>query len=198
MRISSPCRCALNSAEPQYTRALFGQDKWDASVSVSEAERATVLAVGESAKFGSGTPLTDVRVQLRWTMPIDLDLHAFYKRADQSEDHVYFGSPNHDDISLDNDAGIGDRGGKNVENILVSRLDVFSTIIFATKIYGAGNRYSDYDGQVEVRASDGSQIVVPLSAQQRGKWCAIARIDIHHGIASVTNLNDVSDDTPAT
>jgi uncharacterized protein involved in tellurium resistance len=186
-----------SSGEPSYTRALFGQDKWDASGSVSDSERSTVLAVGESAKFGSSTPLTDVGVQLRWTRAIDLDLHAFYRRRDGSQGWVYFGERQHQDISLDHDAGIGDRGGDNMENIKVDRLDSFSTIVFATMIFGSGDRYSDYDGQVEVTASDGSQIVVPLSAQQRGKWCAIARIDMDQGGASVSNLNVVSDETPS-
>ncbi len=186
-----------SSGEPSYTRALFGQDTWDASGSVSESERSTVLAVGESAKFGRNTPLTDVGVQLRWSMPIDLDLHAFCLHRDGTESHVYFAAPRYTDISLDRDAGIGDRGGQNVENIKVDRLDSFRSIIFATMIYGSGDRYSDYDGLVEVNASDGTQIVVPLSAQQRGKWCAIARIDIEGGSASVSNLNSVSDELPS-
>jgi hypothetical protein len=186
-----------STGESGYTRALFGQDKWDASGSVCEAERSLVLAVGESAKFGRSTPLTDVGVELRWTKPIDLDLHAFYRRPGGAEDQVYFASPHHEDINLDQDAGIGDRGGRNVENIKVDRLDSFKSIVFATMIFGSGDRYSDYDGKVEITASDGSKIVVPLSAQQRGKWCAIARIDIDQSGVSVSNLNIVSDDTPS-
>ena len=186
-----------SSSEPIYTRALFGQDTWDASGSVSESERSTVLAVGESAKFGSSTPLTNVSVQLRWTRAIDLDLHAFYRRNDESLGWVYFGSREHQDISLDHDAGIGDLGGNNVENIKVNQLDSFSAIVFATMIFGEGDRYSDYDGLVDVTASDGSQIVVALSAQQRGKWCAIARIDRDHGIASVSNLKCFQTKHPA-
>ena len=132
-----------STGEAPYQRALFGQDKWDASGSVAESERNIVLAVGERAKFGSATPLTDVKVQLRWTRAIDLDLHAFYARRDGRTGHVYWSLRTSDGIHLDHDAGIGDRGGRNVENIVVDDLEPLSTIVFATKIFGEGDRYSD-------------------------------------------------------
>ena len=108
-----------------YKRALFGQDKWDAAGSVAEGERDRVVAVAESAKFGASTPLTNIRVQLRWTRAIDLDLHAFFVRRDGLGGHVYFGNKSEHGVSLDIDAGVGDRGGKNVENIVVGDLGPF-------------------------------------------------------------------------
>ena len=115
---------------------------------------------------------------------------------DGRDGHVYYGNKLDQGVSLDIDAGVGDQGGKNVENIVVGDLGPFSRIIFATKIYGAGDRYCDYDGAVEVMPSDGSKFVVPLSAQQRGRWCSIARIDVDGNGASVSNLNQVSDSEP--
>ncbi|HNU11697.1 MAG TPA: hypothetical protein PKJ45_10120 [Rubrivivax sp.] len=186
-----------STGETPYKRALFGQDRWEAGLSVAEAERDVVLAVGESAKFGAGTPLTNVKVQLRWTRAIDLDLHAFFVRRDGREGHVFFSCRSAHGVTLDHDAGIGDRGGRNVENIVVEDLEPISRIIFATQIFGAGDRYSDYDGAVEVAPSDGSRFVVPLTAPQRGRWCWIARIDLDGNGATVSNLNQVSDDEPA-
>ena len=185
-----------STGEAAYKRALFGQDRWDAAGSVSAIERDVVLAVGESAKFGAGTPLTDVKVQLRWTRPIDLDLHAFFVTRDGRDGHVSFRDRSAHGVVLDHDAGIGDRGGQNVENLTVQDLEPMSAIVFATKIFGGGDRYSDYDGAVEVMPSDGSKFTVPLTAQQRGRWCWIARIDLDANGASVTNLNQVSDDEP--
>ena len=185
-----------STGEAEYPRALFFQDTWDAEGSVSAAERDVVLAVGESAKFGAGVPLTDVRVQLRWTKAIDLDLHAFFIRRDGQSSQVYFGNRSALGVTLDHDAGIGDRAGRNVENIVVGDLEPIASIVFATKIFGQGDRYSDYDGAVEVMPSDGSKFVVPLSAQERGRWCWIARIDLDRNGAGVTNLNQVSDEEP--
>jgi uncharacterized protein involved in tellurium resistance len=186
-----------STGEASYQRALFGQDRWDAAGSVSADERDVVLAVGESAKFGAVTPLTNVKVQLRWTRAIDLDLHAFFVRRDGREGHVSFMSRSEHGVTLDHDAGIGDRGGRNIENIVVDDLEPISRIVFATKIFGDGDRYSDYDGAVEVIPSDGSKFTVPLTAQQRGRWCWIARIDIDAHGAAVTNLNQVSDSEPS-
>jgi hypothetical protein len=104
---------AQSSGEVPYQRALFGQDRWGTSGSVTELERETVLAVGESAKFGAGTPLTNVGVQLRWTRPIDLDLHAFSVDREGRRGHVYFGNKSERGIVLDVDAGVGDVGGRS-------------------------------------------------------------------------------------
>ena len=184
--------------EPPFKKALFGQDKWDSTGSVDDRERNVVLAVGESAKFRASTPLTDIKVQLRWTKAVDLDLHAFYRLRSGQSGHVFFGHSAEHGVSLDTDAGRGDRAGRNVENITVSNLEPFSQIVFATKIYGygRGDRYSDYDGAVEVAPSDGSRFVVPLSSQQSGRWCWISRINLDDTGASVSNLNQVSDSEP--
>lgn len=196
MGLSISVMSLQSNAEPAFQRAVFGQDRWDSHASVTESERDVVLALGESARFGRGTPLTDVKVRLRWTRAIDLDLHAFYALRSRRTGHVYFGCKDLDGITLDTDAGIGDRAGRNAEIITVADLSPFRAIIFATKIYGQGDRYSDYDGSVEVCPSDGSSFVVPLSTQQRGKWCEIARIDLDENGASVANLNKVSDEVP--
>lgn len=109
---------------------------------------------------------------------------------------MYFGSRLQHGVTLDHDAGISDRGGRKVENIVVDDLEPITRIIFATKIFGDGDRYSDYDGAVEVIPSDVSKFVVPLTTQQRGRWCWIARIELDRNGTTVWNLSQVSDDEP--
>ncbi len=183
--------------EPTYQRAIFGQDLWDTSRTISAGNRDVVLRVGESANLDTSSPIQNVHVKLNWTKSIDLDLHAFYTMRDGSSHHVYFGNKSDIQVELDRDAGVGDRGGQNEENILVGELTGISRIVFATKIYGHGERFCDYDGRVVIETNNGDKITVPLSAQQRGKWCTITQIDNSNQTKpQVVNLNQVSDDEP--
>lgn len=183
------------TAEPAYQRALFGQDKWDSSRTVSTANRHVILGVGESATLDTTQPIENIRVRMNWTRAIDLDLHAFYRTRDGDEYHVYFAEKEGPDVELDYDAGIGDIGGKNVEIIVVQTLDDIEDIVFATNIYGHGDRFSDYDAKVVVETGNGERFTVPLTSQQSARWCLIARIDNGNEYQPrVINVNEVTDD----
>ena len=183
--------------EPPYQRAIFDQDSWDTSRAISAGNRDVVLRVGESASLDSSSPIENVHVKMTWTRAIDLDLHAFYTMQSGSSHHVYFFNNEDVQVFLDYDAGIGDTGGQNEENIVVEKLEGIREIIFATQIFGHGERFCDYDAKVVVETSNGDKITVPLTAQHRGKWCTITRIDNRNpDQPQVINVNQVSEDQP--
>lgn len=184
--------------EPSFQRALFGQDTWISEQTISVSNRDVILKVGESANLDSSGPLQDIRVKLTWTKPIDLDLHAFYVMDDGLNRHVYFGDMRDKQVRLDTDAGVGDQGGRNEENIVVSALSGIRLIVFATNIFGHGDRFCDYDGKVVIETSNGDKVTVPLSAQQLGEWCTITKIDNRNqNQPQVINLNNVSNVEPS-
>ena len=183
-------------AEPAWKKAIFGQDQWTAERSVTEANRQVVLALGESAHLTTSNPITEVKVTLQWTASVDLDLHSFYRKKDGGEGRVYFAALEGPGIELDNDAGVGNRGGRNEENITLTDLDEFEEILFATKIFSKGGCYADYDGKVMVQTNNGDEIVVPLTSRERADWCVIAKISNDANGPLVTNVNSVTDDEP--
>ena len=183
--------------EPSWRKALFGQDRWGAERLVTDANRLTVLAVGEEKRMDTLRPDSPVKVRLEWKAAVDLDLHAFCLTAAGAEQHVYFANLEEDQIELDNDAGVGDVGGHNVEVITVSNLSVFHEILFATKIFSKGGCYADYGGQVRVEAG-GETVAVPLTSRERADWCVIAKVVVDANGVFVKNLNAVTDDEPDT
>jgi uncharacterized protein involved in tellurium resistance len=183
-------------AEEAWQKAIFGQDKWSTEQTVTEVNRQVVLSVGESAKLSTLSPLTKVGVKLQWTASVDLDLHAFYSKRSGADGHVWFAERRDGNIVLDNDAGIGDRGGRNEENITLSSLDELNEILFATKIYKKGGTYADYDGQIIISTDEGDEIIVPLTSTERADWCVIAKISNDVNGVVVTNINRVTDHEP--
>lgn len=183
--------------EPVWKRALYGQDRWSSNRSASESTRRVVLAVGESARLNTSSPLTRINVKLQWTARVDLDLHAFYRTVSGETDEISFMKKEAPHIKLDTDAGVGDRGGHNEENITITKLDAFAEILFATAIFSKGGSYADYDGRVAVQTNNGDDIQVPLTARERADWCVIAKIvnDANQG-PTVVNVNRVSTDEP--
>ena len=182
--------------EPAWKKAIFGQDRWSANRSITETNRRVVLSVGESTRLNTSRPITKINVRLQWTASVDLDLHAFYRTKSGEEKEIYWFHRNGPCITLDTDAGIGDVGGQNEENITITSLDGFEQILFATKIFSKGGSYADYDGRVVLQTNNGDDIVVPLTSRERADWCVIAKIDNAANGPSVTNVNQVTDDEP--
>ena len=189
-----------------------------------EIPGATALQVGTKLilrEKGSSAPLArkkshaPIHAQLKWTAPVDLDLHCFYlpkKRETRGLfsflfgggspqlKHIYFGqlgdlhSPPY--ILLDQDAGIGDVGGDNEENIEITRTDHLDALLFVANIFNKPNaQFSSYDGSVTVRCG-ATEIEVPLSSRTVGSWALIAQIDCRSNELKVINMDRVKKDKP--
>lgn len=181
--------------EPEYQKAIYGQNTWDTSVFVGEgdARRDKILATGESAKLNMSKPLEWIHVKLFWKQNVDLDLHAIYK-CNQVNKHVFFANKREKNVVLDKDEGVGESGGAigryKEENITISSLQGISQMLIATQNYTRDGSFADYDGKVVVETSNGDNITVPLTSQRRDIWCVIAKIDNRQTDApEVTNLN---------
>jgi uncharacterized protein involved in tellurium resistance len=182
--------------EPAWSRALFGQDRWNAGRVASASNRHVVLAVGESAALGAGH-IDRVKVSLRWTAQVDLDLHAFCRHRTAGDLHIYFGNRRGPAVHLDRDAGIGNVGGQHTEHLTIENAKDFDRVLFATKIFNKGGSYADYDGRVTLETDDGYVVEVPLNARESADWCIIASFERDRdGTHRVTNLNRVTSAAP--
>ncbi|MBQ9337254.1 MAG: VWA domain-containing protein [Lentisphaeria bacterium] len=188
--------------EPEYQKAVYGQNGWDADsfVGAGDSRREKILATGESAKLNMSKPLEWIHVKLFWKQKVDLDLHAIWTYGGSGY-HVYFGAKRKMDVTLDIDEGVGERGGAvgayKEENITISTLDRVEKMLIATQNYTKSGCFADYDGKVVVETSNGDNITVPLTSQSRDAWCVIAAIDNSDQRApEVKNLNQTSRDTP--
>jgi len=147
-----------------------------------------------------------VHVKLNWTKAVDLDLHAFYKGKNGKIGHVYFGNKGELNkepyIMLDKDAGVGDISGDNEENLKITKLDYFSSILIATNIFrffgflNRGENFAKYDGKVIIKIDAGDCIEVPLISEEKGRWCIIAKIDNNGITPSVININKIQKEEP--
>lgn len=157
---------------------------------------------------------------LRWTAAVDLDLHCFFKRADDGSDkdkgffgkvkdavsggggnHIYYssrGSRNGDPyIYLDEDAGVGDVGGDNEENIRFLKLDHIEHALIVANIFNKPNaNFASYDGKVIIKGG-GQEFEVPLTEKQTGSWCVIARIDNSGPRPRLINVNETVRSQPS-
>jgi len=149
---------------------------------------------------------TSVHAKLTWTKAVDMDLHCFYRTKDGAFGHVYFGDKGKAGeppyIVLDEDAGVGNTAGDNEENIRIEQLDHLDSLIIATNIFkffgflSKGENFAKYDGRVEVTTNAGDVIEVPLTSEELGKWCVIAKIDNTSSAPKVINVNQVQKDEP--
>jgi uncharacterized protein involved in tellurium resistance len=177
---------------------------------VKLASKIVLKQKGEKASLKGN----DFHATLRWKMAVDLDLHCFYQfksedtsqpagilsrlfgsssSGDRGKGHIYFarrGSKTESPwIYLDQDAGIGDVGGDNEENIYFTRLDVIKHALIVANIFNKPNaNFASYDGLVIVRGG-GREIEVPLTETSPGSWCVIARIDNSGAAPQLINVN---------
>lgn len=136
----------------------------------------------EGAALDMSEPLSWIKAKLIWNTPVDLDLHAFVRRTNGDECHIYFGNPQEAHLELDDDQGVGDvvdSENGNEENLTCRTLKGVDKILFATKIFNEEGCFSDYKGRVEVSTSNRAQarIVVDMRSQENLTWCVIAMLD---------------------
>lgn len=167
-------------------------------------------------------PVKNLLVTLCWTAPVDLDLHAYFMvkspasgtgggggffskllggGGSSREGRVYFkdrGSKNsYPFIYLDQDAGIGDVGGENEENLYFTDLEKMEHILIVANIYNKPDaNFASYDGKITIKADERS-FEVPLTATTGGSYCIIAHID-NSGPSDplLMNVNKVQKNTP--
>ncbi|MBP5639295.1 MAG: VWA domain-containing protein, partial [Victivallales bacterium] len=126
--------------EPEYQKAIYGQNTWDSNVFVGEgdARRDKILATGESAKLNMSKPLEWIHVKLFWKQKVDLDIHAIYS-CRQGDKHVFFANKKETDVVLDKDEGVGESGGAvgeyKEENITITSLRDITQMLIATHNY---------------------------------------------------------------
>ncbi len=158
---------------------------------------------------------------LTWKTAVDLDLHCFYRLQGASGEapakkgilgkifsgggstgtgQVSFmkrGSKTDSPwIFLDKDAGVGDRGGNNQENIYFTKLDEIEHALIAANIFNKPNaNFATYNGLVTVRGGS-QEIEVPLTESAPGSWCIIAHLDNSSGTPQLININRTQQDKP--
>jgi uncharacterized protein involved in tellurium resistance len=161
----------------------------------------------------------DFHAKLTWKAAVDLDLHCFYQlKSDypepekgligkllggsksRGEGQVYFGNrgskTNSPWIYLDQDAGIGDVGGDNEENLYFTKLDQIKQALIAVNIYSKPNaNFASYDGKIFVQGG-GREIEIALTEKQPGSWCVIAQIDNTDKRPQLININQIQKHKP--
>lgn len=170
---------------------------------------------------GASTSLiaNDFQATLRWKASVDLDLYCFYRLKDgielpkksllgkilkkniSNEGEVSFMDRGSKKawpwIWLDKDAGVGDRGGDNEENIYFTDLEKIEYAMIAANIFNKPNaNFASYDGTVIVRCGQ-QEIEVPLVEKVPGAWCVIAMIDNSKLKKQLINVNRTSVKRPA-
>lgn len=171
--------------EPAYVPATFGQDEWSSTAWGGAESGGGVIDITnqkEGIELKDGKNLEKVFATLHWDTPIDLDLHAFYLTNDGEERHVFYGEKKDSKMSLDQDAGVGNKVDHRVgndETITIKKLEGVQRILFATKIYPKTGCFSDYKGKVVVTTvpPQEQRIEVQMQSECRLDWCVIAMVD---------------------
>ncbi len=164
----------------------------------------------------------DFHAQLRWKTAVDLDLHCFFRMKPDAppppkglikklfiksskeasrDGHVFFFKQGSKDkwpwIYLDQDAGVNDTAGNNVENIYFNNLEYLEQAIIATNIFNKPNsNFALYDGVVVVEGG-GQVIEIPLTEKEPGSWCVIAKVDNFTGTPKLININKTQQEEPS-
>jgi tellurite resistance protein TerA len=188
---------------------------------LSLANKLLLQGRGDSAPLNMSSG--QISAALNWKANVDLDLHCFYSTKavagekksggffaslfgsgnsgrEAQSGHIYFGARGKIGqfpyIELDQDAGVGDQGGDNEENIRLGDVAVIDQAIIVANIFNKPNaRFATYDGAVTIFAGERS-IEVPLMESAPGAWCIIAQIDNRSGVPSIVNINQTQKAKP--
>ncbi|MCF0215460.1 MAG: VWA domain-containing protein [Fibrobacteraceae bacterium] len=170
--------------EGEYQRAVYGQDGWDLETWGKDISGGVIdiTHVTEGAVLDVSEPLQWLNAKMLWKTPIDLDIHAFYKRTNGYANHIFYQKKKDGYMELDHDAGVGDKldsPAGNEENIRCRTLNGIERILIATKIFPQHGCFSDYKGCVQITTSNPRQpmINVNMESRKRLDWCVIAMID---------------------
>lgn len=143
---------------------------------------------GDSAVIGS----KDLVATLKWKSSVDLDLYGIWKAKNGKVGKIYYGSRGSKNsfpfMQLDQDAGVGDTGGDNEENIRIAKLDQMDHILIVANIFAKSNaKFSQYDGSVVVKGGP-EDVEVALTSSDKGNSCIVCHID-NTGVAGPKLIN---------
>lgn len=131
-------------------------------------------------------PLMQLMATMKWTTAADFDLAALYEGIDGKIGLVYFGDRGDKNafpyINLNEDSGVGDKGGDNKEVLFITRFDELRYVWIFCWDYnraqkGEVARFADSDVQIIIEANDGTNITVRLDSLESGNIACIASID---------------------
>ncbi len=150
-----------------------------------------------------------IAVTLSWTQAVDLDLYAFYRAKDGKIGEIFYDNKgslrNFPFMKLDEDSGIGNTGGDNEENLIITSISEMDYILIAVNIYKEKGFFSffkkedsfaRYDGKILVQPDTKQRVEIPLSSPESGEWCIVAGIDNRGEIPRVLNINSVEKKKP--
>lgn len=162
---------------------------------MTEIRNKIVIKEKETANI----PAKNLLATLSWKTSVDLDLYAFWKTKDGKTGKVFYGQKSGlgGQIKLDADAGVGDSGGDNEENMNIIHLDDIVHIVIAANIYGKSNaNFAEFNSKVTIK-TDQQEFEVPLTSKVGGSWAVIAWLDNTNPISTqLTNVNTVQRQEP--
>jgi len=138
---------------------------------------------GQEANIGG---IKQCMVTLKWTTSTDFDLAAVYEGKDGKTGLVYFGELGDLNafpfIQLSGDAGVGDTGGDNQEDMRITKIDDMNKIWIICWDYGAVTdgkpaRFSGSDVIVSLIDDTGTNHSVSLDTGDTGNTALVATID---------------------
>lgn len=160
---------------------------------------------GDSIKINlqkDNETIKEIKIKLSWNKGVDLDLHAIYKTKIGKTKTIYFSNKGRLDkepfIRLDKDSGVGNKSGDNEENITISKLDNFESVLFVVNIFrflSKDESFSKYDGKVTIATNLGDEYIVPLTSTELGKWAVIAKLE-NKTEPKIININKIVKDEP--
>jgi uncharacterized protein involved in tellurium resistance len=131
-------------------------------------------------------PLMQLMATMKWTTAADFDLAALYETTDGKIGLVYFGDRGDKNafpyINLNEDSGVGDKGGNNEEVLFITRLDELKHVWIFCWDYnrtqkGEAARFADSDVQIIIESNSGTSVAVKLDSMESGNITCIASID---------------------
>ncbi|HUS89588.1 MAG TPA: hypothetical protein VMW91_09525 [Desulfosporosinus sp.] len=123
---------------------------------------------------------------MKWTSAVDFDLAAAYEAKSGDRGMVYFGAKGDLNampfMSLDQDAGVGDTGGDNEENLRITSLSDMKKVHLICWDYkavqkGTPARFAGSDLTITLTNDKGEAHVVTCDAGDVGNVVVIATID---------------------
>ena len=138
---------------------------------------------GQEAQLGG---IKQFMVTLKWTTAADFDLAAAYEAKDGKKGLVYFGEKGDLNgfpfMQLSEDAGVGDSGGDNKEEMRVMKIDDMKFIWILCWDYGAVQegkpaRFAGSDVTVSLMDDSGTGHDVSLDTGDAGNVCIVATVD---------------------